>query len=148
MKYVVTLGADTIEVDVEPRADGTYLVRDAVGSPLEVSVTADGQHPGLLSLLVDGQTVAVQAADGELRYRQERYTARAQNLRDRAASILASRCGRVAHRRGRVMIQDAVALRNSAGLRCGAKNSMKRIRCPVRCTLRRSPICRTVGLKR
>ncbi len=107
MKYVVTFGADTLEVDVERRADGTYLVRDAAGAPLEVRVTADAREPGSLSLLVDGQTVAAQPAEAELGYRQERYTVRAQNFRDRAASaavtsdsaqarkILASMPGRI-----------------------------------------------------
>ena len=109
MKYMVTIGAAEIELDVERRADGSYLVRDAAGTPLEVRATTDAQHPGLLSLLVAGQTVSVQPADGEVRFRQARYAARAQNFRDRAAAgagstdsaqarqILASMPGRIVH---------------------------------------------------
>lgn len=89
MKYLVTIGSDTLEVDIEQRRDGTYLVRQALGAPLEVCLT-DTKEPGLLHLLVDGQTVVAQPADAELRYRQERYTARAQNARDRAASAAVS----------------------------------------------------------
>ena len=56
MKYSVSIGESTLEVDVERRADGSYIVRDAAGTPLEVRATGT-QQPGLLSLLVDGQTV-------------------------------------------------------------------------------------------
>ena len=109
MKYVVTIGDAEVELDLERRADGSYLVRDAAGTALEVRTTTDAQHPGLLSLLVAGQTVAVQPADGEVRFRQTRYAARAQNLRDRAAAgaggtdsaqarqILATMPGRIVH---------------------------------------------------
>jgi biotin carboxyl carrier protein len=90
MKYLVTIGADTLEVDLEQRQDGTYLVRQALGAPLEVRALADTQAPGLLNLIVDGQTVVAQPADAELRYRQERYTARAHNARDRAAAVAPS----------------------------------------------------------
>ncbi len=85
MKYSVSIGENSVEVDVERRADGSYVVRDATGAELEVRAT-DAQQPGLLSLLVDGQTVEVQPADAELRFRQERYTVRAQSFRDRAAA--------------------------------------------------------------
>ena len=92
MKYSVSIGESTLEVDVERRADGSYIVRDAAGTPLEVRATGT-QQPGLLSLLVDGQTVEVQPADAEVRFRQERYTARAQSFRDRAAAQTASADG-------------------------------------------------------
>ncbi|MEO8905064.1 MAG: biotin/lipoyl-containing protein [Polyangiaceae bacterium] len=107
MKYVVTVGGNESEVDVERRADGSYLVRDASGTPLEVRAITATQQPGLLSLLVDGQTVDVQPADAEIHFRQERYNVRAQNVRDRAApqanttdgaqarQVLASMPGRV-----------------------------------------------------
>ncbi|MEP7050290.1 MAG: biotin/lipoyl-containing protein [Pseudomonadota bacterium] len=91
MKYVVTLGADTtepLEVDIEQRRDGTYVVRDGLGTPLEVRASVDSQEAGLFSLLVDGQTVIAQPADAELRYRQARYTVRAENARDRASAAV------------------------------------------------------------
>lgn len=90
MKYLVTIGPDTLEVDVEPRSDGTYLVRQALGAPVEVRTVPDAQAPDFLCLLVDGQTVVAQPADAELGYRQERYTARAENARDRAAAVTQS----------------------------------------------------------
>ncbi|MEO7034892.1 MAG: biotin/lipoyl-containing protein [Polyangiaceae bacterium] len=107
MKYLVTVGSSECEVDVERRADGSYLVHDENGAPLEVQATTDARQPDLQSLLVDGQSVDVQPADAEIHFRQERYSVRAQNVRDRAATqasttdsaqarqVLASMPGRV-----------------------------------------------------
>ncbi len=87
MKYFVTVGADTLELEleVERRSDGTYVVRDGA---VELSVRPFSalQPPGLVSLLVDGHTVEVQPADGEVRFRQERFAVRAENWRDRNAT--------------------------------------------------------------
>ena len=124
MKYIVTIGADTLEVDLERRADGSYAVRDALGAALEVRTATDARQPGLLHLLVDGQTVTAQPDDAELCYRQERYTVRAQNFRDRAASagvageaaqarrILASMPGRIV----RVLCEPGAAVQQGAPL--------------------------------
>ena len=90
MKYLVTIGADTLEVDVERGATAHTWCAKHSARPVEVRTVPDAQAPDCLCLLVDGQTVVAQPADAELGYRQERYTARAQNARDRAAAVAQS----------------------------------------------------------
>ena len=107
MKYLVSAGAQTLELDVERRADGSYLVRDAAGTPLEVRCTASPEQAGLLSVWVNGEALEVQPSEQEVHFRQERLTVRAESFRDRAATragnadagqarkILASMPGRI-----------------------------------------------------
>jgi len=84
MRYVVALAEQTFEVDVEPRPDGGYLVRGPQG---RVSVVATlGGASGPLDLLVDGQLVTVLPAEGELRFRGERYAASAESWHLRGAA--------------------------------------------------------------
>jgi biotin carboxyl carrier protein len=106
MKYFVTIGPDTLELDVQRQSDGSYAVRDTEAAALVVRPLA-GAQPGLVSLLVDGHAVLVQPADGEVRFRQERFAVRAESSRDRNATrqaaadpaqarkILASMPGRI-----------------------------------------------------
>ena len=89
MKYFVTVGAETLELEVQRQTDGSYAVHDAEARPLVVRPFAGVQRPGLVSLLVDGQTVAVQLADGEVRFRQERFAVRAESWQDRNSTLAA-----------------------------------------------------------
>lgn len=84
MRYLVSLGPDTLELDVERRADGTYRVRGTDGA--EVEVRPLEVHSGLITLLVDGETVLVQPAESEVRYRQQRYCVRAESALERATA--------------------------------------------------------------
>jgi biotin carboxyl carrier protein len=124
MKYFVTVGADTLELEVEQRPDGSYAVRDSAAAPLLVRPFSGLQQPGMVSLLVDGQTVEVQLADGEARFRQERLAVRAESWRDRQATrlapsdaaqagkILASMPGRIV----RVLCEPGLAVQQGAPL--------------------------------
>ena len=124
MKYLVAIEGSELEVDLERRADGSYLVRDAAGTPLEVRISAQAPQAGWHSLLVDGQTVDVQPADAVIRFRQERYRVRAQNVRDRAAAqtgttdgaaerqILATMPGRIV----RVLCEPGASVTQGAAL--------------------------------
>jgi biotin carboxyl carrier protein len=107
MKYIVTLSENAVELEVARMLDGSYLVRDAAGAEVEVRSVSGVPTPGLVSLLVAGQNIVVQPSEGEVRFRDQRLTARAESLRDRAAAravaseagvarkILASMPGRV-----------------------------------------------------
>jgi len=124
MKYFVTIGADTLELEVQPQPDGSYVVRDAQGAPLLVRPFFGAEQPGLLSLLVDGQVVLVQPADGEVRFRQERFAVRAESWREQSATraaptdaaqarkILASMPGRIV----RVLCEPGTVVKQGAPL--------------------------------
>jgi biotin carboxyl carrier protein len=106
MRYVVSIGEQTLELDVVPRPEGGYVVRGPGGRESIVDPLA--AQSGLVSLLVDGQALTVLPGQGELRLRGERYAARAQNWqhlstsRERVAegsdggAISASMPGRIA----------------------------------------------------
>lgn len=82
MRYLVTVEGETIELEVDARADG-YRVRHADGRELAVSTLQ--REPGLLSLLIDGQVLEVQPDASAVRYRMTRYAARAETQLERAA---------------------------------------------------------------
>ena len=84
MRYVVTLGEGEgqVSLEVERNADGSYRVRGPDGAQLIATVLA--RESGLVSLLVDGRTLEVQPADGEVHFRQERYAVRTENALERA----------------------------------------------------------------
>ncbi|MET0792556.1 MAG: biotin/lipoyl-containing protein [Polyangiaceae bacterium] len=84
MRYLVTVGADTLELEVERDPDGSYRVRAKDGP--ELKVTAHSNASGLLDLQVDGQSVQVLAAEGEVRYRKDRYAVRTESWLERAAA--------------------------------------------------------------
>lgn len=84
MRYVVSIAGETLELDVDARPEGGYLVRGPAGRQFVVESLDDG--PGLLSLRVDGQTVGVLPSEGEVRFRGQRYAARAENWQERAGS--------------------------------------------------------------
>jgi biotin carboxyl carrier protein len=123
MKYFVTVGGDTLELEVERQPDGSYTVRDD-DAPLSVRPFSGGQQPGLLSLLVDGRAVEVQLAEGEVRFRQERFAVRTESWRDRNATrsaptdaaqsrkLLASMPGRIV----RVLCEPGAAVQQGAPL--------------------------------
>ena len=124
MKYLVTLGGETLEIDVERRPDGSYCVRDGAARELNVCRSSGPEQPGLLCLSVDGQMLEVQPADGEVHFRQERYAARAESLRDRASGrssvsdatqgrkLVASMPGRIV----RVLCQPGATVAQGAAL--------------------------------
>jgi biotin carboxyl carrier protein len=113
-----------LELEVEQRPDGSYAVSDGAAAPLSVRSFPGLQQPGVVSLLVDGQTVEVQLADGEARFRQERFAVRAESWRDRQATrsapsdaaqagkILASMPGRIV----RVLCEPGSAVQQGAPL--------------------------------
>jgi biotin carboxyl carrier protein len=84
MRYVVSIAEQAFEIDVEPRAEGGYLVRGVEGR--EYVVHSLDQRPGWISLLVDGQSVSVLPGEGEVRLHGERYTARAENWQQHAST--------------------------------------------------------------
>jgi biotin carboxyl carrier protein len=90
MKYFVTVGEETLELDVEQRPDGSYRVRDSDGTESEVRLLSNVCQPGLVSLLVDGHAIEAQPDDAEVHFRQERFAVRAESLRERAATRAAS----------------------------------------------------------
>jgi biotin carboxyl carrier protein len=86
MKYLVTVAGETLEIDVERRPDGSYCVRDGASWEANVCRCSAAEQAGIVCLAVDGQMLEVQPADGEVHFRQERYAARAESFRDRAAA--------------------------------------------------------------
>ena len=82
MRYLVTVGADSVELELDRRPDGSYRVRCKDGPELEVVPRA--LEPGLCDVQVDGQNVRVLPADGEVRFRQQIYAARSETWLDRA----------------------------------------------------------------
>ncbi len=84
MRYVVSIAEQTVEIEVEPRVEGGYLVRGPDGR--ECVVQSLDQRPGWLNLLVDGQSVSVLPGEGEVLLQGERYAARAENWRQYASA--------------------------------------------------------------
>jgi len=91
MRYVVSIAEQTLELDVEPRAEGGYIVRGPDGR--ESIVESLDDRPGLLSLRVDGQTVSVLPDEGEVRVCGERHAARAENWQAHGAARAAAQSG-------------------------------------------------------
>ena len=91
MRYLVTIADQSVELDVERHADGTYRVRREGGAELEVTPLA--RSSGLLTLLVAGQAIEVQPGESEVRFRGQRYGARADNALERAQQRSASVAG-------------------------------------------------------
>ena len=56
MRYVVSIAEQTLELDVDPRPEGGYLVRGPDGRECVVHPLGGGS--GLLDLLVDGQLIS------------------------------------------------------------------------------------------
>lgn len=84
MRYLVQVGDETLELELERSPDGSYCVRGA-GRP-DLRVTRLAQHPALVSLLVDNQTLLVEPAAGQVHYRQQRFSVRAESLQERLTS--------------------------------------------------------------
>ena len=84
MRYHVTVGEHTLEVEVERGPDGAYRVRPKDGP--ELQVTAQSNTPGLLDLRVNGQSVRVLPSEGEVRFRDAHYAVRAESWLERAAT--------------------------------------------------------------
>ncbi|HEY3253222.1 MAG TPA: biotin/lipoyl-containing protein [Polyangiaceae bacterium] len=94
MRYVVSIAEQTLELDVNPRPEGGYLVRGPEGR--ECVVDSLGGGPGLVSVLVDGEVLTVLPADGEVRLRGERYLAHAESWQNRAVARSAENGGALA----------------------------------------------------
>src|SRR4051794_4646698 len=84
MRYVVRIAEETLELDVEQRPEGGYLVRGPDGR--ECVVESLGGRPELLSLLIDGHVLTVLPSEGEIRVRGERYAVQAENWQVRGAN--------------------------------------------------------------
>lgn len=78
MRYRVSVEEETLELEVERRADGTYRVFGAGGS--ELAVTPQASRSGLLTLLVAQEVIEVQPLEGEVHYRQERFSVHAESV--------------------------------------------------------------------
>jgi glutaconyl-CoA/methylmalonyl-CoA decarboxylase subunit gamma len=83
MRYHVTVGKHTIEVEVERGPDGAYRVRPKDGP--ELHVTAQTHTVGLLDLRINGQSVQVLPSEGEVRFGSEHYAVRTESWLERAA---------------------------------------------------------------
>ncbi len=83
MRYLVTVGSETLELEVERGADGNYRVSGAGGPDLSVALEA--YTSGSLDLRVDGRNLTVQP-EGEVRLGLTRYSARAESVLERAAA--------------------------------------------------------------
>jgi biotin carboxyl carrier protein len=84
MRYHVTVGEHTLEVEVERGPDGAYRVRAKDGR--ELQVTAHSYTRGLLDLRVNGQSVRVLPSEGEVRIGNEHYAVRIESWLERAAT--------------------------------------------------------------
>ena len=84
MRYHVTIGEHSVEVEVERGPDGAYRVRPKDGP--ELHVTAQTNTLGLLDLRVNGQRVQVLPTEGEVRFRNEHYAVRTESWLERAAT--------------------------------------------------------------
>jgi len=83
MRYLVTVGNETLQLDVERDADGNYRVSGAGGPELGARVHANSA--GSVDLQIDGRNLTVQA-EGEVRLGLVRYAARAESALEHAAA--------------------------------------------------------------
>ena len=147
MRYLVNVGEETLELELERRSDGSYRVRGAEGAELEVNPLE--VHSGLVSLLVAGETLLVQPTESEVRYRQQRYVVHAESALERAAAhargpssapakaLLASMPGRIVHvlcEAGRavsegapLVVMEAMKMQNELCARADAVVSVIRV---------------------
>ncbi len=86
MRYFVEVGESTLEVEVERRPDGSYVVRGPSGQ--EAPVTTLAERAGMHTLLVDGHVIEVLDGDGqaEVKLAGDRVSARAESERERAVA--------------------------------------------------------------
>ena len=91
MRYLVSVGQETLELEVERHPDGGYRVHGAGGAVMRVLSLSS--RAGLVSLLVDGQRIEVQPSESEVHFRQERFTVRAESPLERATSRAAPSIG-------------------------------------------------------
>ena len=91
MRYVTTIGEETLDLELVLEPDGSYVVRGSGGPDVAVSILA--RDAGQVSLLVAGQTFQVEPASSEVRHRKERYTVRAQSVLEHAAAQLSEGVG-------------------------------------------------------
>lgn len=84
MRYFVKVGAESLELEVDAAADGTYRVQSPNGSRLPVCVLAGSGSVQLLS--IDGRVLSVQLAEREVKLGQERFSVHAESERTRATT--------------------------------------------------------------
>jgi biotin carboxyl carrier protein len=84
VRYFVTVGGETLELEVERSADGTSRVRDAAGR--EVTVTSLFEQAGAHTLSIAGQVIEVRPREAEVTFAQERFSVRAESERERATA--------------------------------------------------------------
>jgi acetyl/propionyl-CoA carboxylase alpha subunit len=84
MRYVVDIAGKALELDVEQAADGTFRVHMSTGQKLSVRTLM--HEPGLYTLSVAEKTVEVQLGEGQIKLAGDRFFARVQSERERAAA--------------------------------------------------------------
>ena len=84
MRYLVTIGQDTLELEVERSPGGDYRVVGPDGR--ELQVVPQATRAGLTSLLVGDQRVELQLSEAEARFRQERFSVKVESWQEHAAS--------------------------------------------------------------
>jgi acetyl/propionyl-CoA carboxylase alpha subunit len=84
VRYLVDIAGEALELDVEQAADGTFRVRTQTGQ--EFSVRTLMHEPGLHTLAVAEKTVEVQLGEGQIKFSGDRFLARVQSERERAAA--------------------------------------------------------------
>jgi biotin carboxyl carrier protein len=83
MRYLVTVGEHTLEVEVTRGPDGVYGARAKDGAELQVS--AQTNSAGVLDLRVNNQTVQVLPSVGEVRFQGQYYAVRTESWLEHAA---------------------------------------------------------------
>ncbi len=87
MRYYVKVGAETVELDVEPSVGGSYLVRGPDGRVVTVSALAHAAQTHTLSIA--GQVIEAQLNEGEVKLGRERFSVHVQSERELAATLSA-----------------------------------------------------------
>jgi len=91
MRYHVTVGEQTLAVEVTRGPDGVFRAHPEDGPELLVSV--QNESPGLVELQVDGQRVQVLPSDGEVRFRSQHLAAHAESWLEHAAQAVGTGSG-------------------------------------------------------
>lgn len=91
VRYLVAVGAETLALELEPTKEGGYRVLGPAG--VELSVTVQASRAGLVSLLVSGQTLEVQPADGEVRLGHDRFSVTLENRLEQALGAPSANIG-------------------------------------------------------
>jgi biotin carboxyl carrier protein len=84
VRYFVKVGEESLELQVDATADGTYRVQSPDGSWLPVSALA--KHGSVQLLSIAGRVLSVQLSEGEVKLGQQRFSVQAESERTRGAA--------------------------------------------------------------